>query len=104
MDVGAKYLNGESENDWPGASLKEPSIARPVPSQVSFRTILEGKKKLFMINFDDIETMAAFEKLGENGRKVYLEFEPKIPRTHTKVRLYNDKESIELKKYKSEDW
>ena len=50
---------------------------------------------------DEFETLAAFEKLGANGKKVYLEFEPRLPREHIKARLYNDKESIELKKFVS---
>ena len=47
--------------------------------------------------------MAAFEKLGANGKKVTLEFEPRRPRSQLKVRLYNEKESIELKKINSEE-
>ena len=65
---------------------------------------MKGKKTLYEITFDEFETMAAFEKLGANGKKVYLEFEPRLPRTQIKARLYNDKESIELKKFVSDDW
>ena len=60
---------------------------------------MNDKKLFFEVEFDEFETMAAFEKLGANGKKVYLEFDPRLPKVETRVRLYNDKESIELKKF-----
>jgi hypothetical protein len=44
--------------------------------------------------------MSAFEKLGAHGEKVHIEFDPQIPRQNMKIRVYNDKESIDLKKIK----
>ena len=70
-----------------------------MPSKISFRT---SNRALYEIKFDEFETLAAFEKIGANGKKVYLEFEP-LTKIKIKVRLYNDKESIELKKYTNED-
>ncbi len=102
--VDAIFVNGENNLRWFLDDKKEPSVPLPVPTRVTFETLLNGKKKIFIVNFDEFETMAAFEKLGAQGQKVYLEFEPRLPKTQTKVRLYNDKESIELKKIVSEDW
>ena len=102
--IDANFVNGELERVWRDSNDTKLSITRPVPSQVSFRSIINDKKTIFIINFDEFETMAAFEKLGVNNQKVYLEFEPRLPRSQTSVRLYNDKESIELKKIDSEDW
>lgn len=48
------------------------------------------------------QLMSAFEKLGANGEKVYIEFDAQMPRENMKIRLYNDKEArdvIELKKF-----
>jgi hypothetical protein len=102
--VNAIFVNGENDRRWFLIDKKEPNIPRAVPMKLSFTTLINAKKVIFFVNFDELETMAAFEKLGANGRKVYLEFEPRLPRTQIKVRLYNDKESIELKKIDSEDW
>jgi len=92
-----EFVNGES-NELPGMMI------RPVPKQVSFKTVVNNQKMLFIINFDEFEIMDAFEKLGKNNQKVYMEFEPRIPRKSLKVRIYNDKKSIALKKYVSDDW
>jgi len=92
--VGYKFLNGERYK-------KEGMLMRTVPKQVTFKTVINDKRRIFIIKFDEFEIMNAFEKLGANSQKVYLEFEPRLPRDQTKVRLYNDKESIELKKFKS---
>ena len=102
--VNAIFVNGENSRRWFLDGKKSPHIPRPVPTKVSFETLVNGEEVIFRVNFDEFETMAAFEKLGANGQKVTLEFEPRLPRTQTKVRLRNDKESIELKKIDSEDW
>ena len=92
--VDFEYLNGE-RNEISGM------VERPVPKEVAFKTIIDNKRRIFIVKFDEFEIMDAFEKLGSNNQKVYLEFEPRLPRDVTKVRIYNDKESIELKEYKS---
>ena len=98
--MSAHFLNGESIADW--YPDKEPAASlRPVIQRISFMTSVNGKKVAIQAEFDELETMAAFEKLGSKGEKVYLEFEPQVPRANTRIRLYNDKESIELKKFKT---
>ena len=103
-NVNVVYLNGENITDWNLTDKKELNNLRPVPRKVSFHTLLNDKKVIYIVHFDEFEAMAAFEKLGVNGKKVYLEFEPRWPRKELRVRLYNDKESIQLKKINSEDW
>ncbi len=95
--VGYEFLNGERYD-------KGGMLSRPVPKEVAFKTIINGEENIFIIAFNEFEIMDAFEKLGTNNQKVYLEFEPRIPRKTTRVRIYNDKESITLKKYISDDW
>ena len=91
------YLNGERD-------LKKGMALRTAPKELTFKTIIQGEENIFIIKFDEFEIMDAFEKLGKNNQKVYIEFTPTIPRKNTKVRIYNDKESITLKKYISDDW
>jgi hypothetical protein len=95
------YLNGEYIINWNPADKKELNKPRPVPQQATFMMVMNGQKVLFTIYFDEFETMAAFEKLGANNKKIFIEFEPRMPRTDIRIRLYNDKESIELKKFDS---
>ena len=73
---------------------------RPVPRKFTFDAPSTGGE-IFTVTFDEFETMAAFEKLGAKGKKIFLEFEPRMPKTQIKIRLYNDNESIELKKFES---
>ncbi len=101
-DIDAGYLNGENFGTWYLADKyledkKELNNSRPVPRLLNFMT----EDALYTITFDEFETMAAFEKLGANGKQVFLEFEPRMPRTDIRIRLRNDKESIELKKFVS---
>lgn len=103
-DVDVSYLTGENMADWDPAGKNELNKQRAVPSRVSFSTIINGTKIIYIVNLEEFETMVAFDKLGANGKKVFLEFEPRLLRTQIKIRLYNDKESIELKKFVSEDW
>ncbi len=96
-ELDVSYLNGEFVTDWDPADKKELKNPRPVPKKASFMT----EQALYTITFDEFETMAAFEKLGANGKKVMIEFDPRMPRTDIRIRMYNDKESIELKKFVS---
>jgi hypothetical protein len=95
------FVNGESEETW--TEIDE-NLLRPVPELMSFKAPVNGKSTIFEVTFDEFETMEAFETLAANGEKIYLEFEPKRPRTEIKVRLHNGKESIELVKTVSKDW
>lgn len=102
--VNVIFVNGENERRWFLNDKDVVSKPYPVPKKLTFKTLINGKKVMFEVRFDEFETMAAFEKLGANGQKVYLNFEPRLPRSQIKIRLYNDKESIELKKFESADW
>ena len=95
------FVNGENDRRWYLTEKIELNNPRAVPSRMSFHSMVKDKKALYTVTFDEFETMDAFEKLGANGKKVYMEFEPRLPRENIKVRLYNDKESIELKKFVS---
>ena len=99
--VDSDYLNGERDGDNEGNSGM---AVRPVPKEVAFKTVINGERNIFIVTFDEIEIMDAFEKLGSNNQKVYLEFVPRIPRKSLKARIYNDKESITLQKFVSDDW
>lgn len=99
-----KFLNGEFLRRWKPVKAVDVDILRPIPRRISFETVVNGVETIFIVHMDEFEMMDAFENLGTNNQKVYLEFEPRLPRTAIKVRLYNDKESIELKKIVSEDW
>lgn len=92
------YLNGEFFGDWDLSNKNDSNVLLPVPAKMSFRSL---DRTLYTVTFDEFEIMDAFEKLGANGKKVYLEFEPRLPRADLKVRIYNDKESITLKKFVS---
>ena len=98
--VNLVYLNGENNNNWYLEGDLWSVGSHPAPRKMSFKAKFE-KKVVFTIFFDEMETMAAFEKLGKNGQKVHLEFEPRLPRTNVKIRLYNDEESIQLTRFKS---
>lgn len=109
-EMRAQYLNGERYplpahfNDELANTLK------PLPSSLTFRAqVTPDEKAIYIIDFEPVELMEAFEKLGAHGEKVYIEFDPQIPVTNMKIRIYNDtkpkdektpKEFIELKKFK----
>jgi hypothetical protein len=76
------------------------SVPRPLPRTLKFSAPVGQESYYFIVNFDEFELMDAFEKLGARGEKVYLEFEPRVPRKNMKIRVYNDKQSIELIKFK----
>jgi hypothetical protein len=102
--VNVIYFNGENERRWRDFGRIDSNELRTVPKRLSFGAIVNGKKTLFQVSFEEFETLAAFEQLAANGEKLYLEFEPKWPRSQTRVRLHNGKESSELVKAVSKDW
>ncbi len=102
--VTALFLNGEFERKWYNFEDINTNEPRPVPAKMTFKAVANGVDTIFKIEFDEQETIKAFEKLGANGEQVFMEFIPSLPRTQAKVRLYNENESIELKKYISRDW
>jgi hypothetical protein len=88
---------------------EQQNIPRPLPRNLDIRIIIGNGSLFYMITFEEFELMEAFEKLGANGEKVYIEFDAQAPVTNMKIRIYNDKqlkdskeikESIELKKFK----
>jgi len=92
------YLNGERDSD---NDENSGMAVRPVPKEVAIKTVINNQERIFIITFDEFEIQDAFEKLAIDNRPIYLEFEPRLPRDTLKARLYNDKQSIELKKYTS---
>lgn len=97
------FVNGEHKKRWVDFEKYETEILPAVPSRISFQTMMMDKVKIFSVHFDEFETMSAFERLGSEGQKLKLVFELKLPKKQTIVRLYNDKESIVLKKVNIDD-
>lgn len=99
-------FNGENYRlDYPlEASVK--NEARPLPLLMSFHYPIDGAAKdyLYIVRFDDKEMFSAFDQLSKNQELVNIEFDPRLPKSQTKVRLYNSKESIELKKFTVDEW
>jgi hypothetical protein len=95
------YVNGENSDL--ALSQDEVTDVRPVPTNIGFHTMINGKKYVYVTDFDEFEMMEAFEKIGKNKQKIRIEFNPQLPRSHTKIRMYNDKDSIELKKFTIKD-
>jgi len=101
-----KYVNGESERGHFPFVEDDKLRLLPVPLQMYFET----NKYIYRVNFDDLEIVSAFEQLKshenltEEGRRIAMEFDLQYPRSNSRVRLYNVKESIELKKVAFKDW
>lgn len=94
-EMSVDFINGESY--WLPTQFSESfaNIVKPLPEHLEFGA---GPQDLFyIIDFEPFELMAAFEKLGQNGEKVFIEFDPQVPRHNMRIRIYNDKESIALK-------
>jgi len=104
------FLNGESY--WIPTHFNEElaSTPKPLPLHLEFRAqVTKDEIPFYIVDFEPVELMEAFEKLGAHGEKVYIEFDAQIPVTNMKIRVYNDtkpkdaktpKEFIELKKFK----
>lgn len=105
-EISVIFLNGENKGEewggllWASKDSKD-AAPMPAPASLSFFSTLQGRKTLFEVVFDDREILSAFDKLSANGKKLYLEFEPLLPPTDLKIRVRNDKEVIELKKFVS---
>ena len=97
------YSNGEYEDPSLPYDKEFLALTRPVPSFISFKTIVnmkgEMKPNIFRVRFNSDEVMEAFEKLGANNVPMQLEFEPTYPRPLTQIRLRNSKDVIVLKKW-----
>jgi hypothetical protein len=77
------------------------ATSHPVPDEIEFQyAVKEGEAKdYYIIHFDETEMLTSFAKLGAHHKPLQLEFEPKLPKDQTLVRLRNDKETIQLKKF-----
>jgi hypothetical protein len=103
------FLNGESFDLATKFTEADINDAKPLPSHLRFSAMAAKDQDLYnIIDFDPIELMEAFEKLGKNGEKVYIEFDAQVPVTKLKIRVFNEtalkdsktpKEFIELKKF-----
>ncbi|UUA75098.1 DUF2931 family protein [Cellvibrio sp. QJXJ] len=101
--IGMKYLNGESgRTDYPFTEelVKTP---RPLPRWISVTPKFTNRNTNYRLHFNEFELMNAFEKLGANGEEVTIECDARMPREDARLRVYNDKESIELKKTRVSD-
>lgn len=96
------YLNGEW-NFMPTIFTEEmASTPRPLPRHMEFSVNVGNESLYYIITFEEFELMEAFEKLGANGEKVFIEFDAQSPRENMKIRIFNDrepKEIIELKNF-----
>ena len=93
------FLNGEKLLKMPTQFNDDmANLPKPLPRKWNFTApTMSGRKHLYEVEFHEFELMAAFEKLGANGERVNIEYEPRWPKQSTKIRAYNDKESVELK-------
>lgn len=101
-DMPVSFLNGEAY--WLPTQFDEEmrNTPKPLPQTLKFRAGTESASVYYVIEFEPIELMGAFEKLGANGELVFIEFDPQIPAENIKIRVYNETESVELKKFNVE--
>jgi hypothetical protein len=97
-DIRMKFLNGESYSEHIPFSKEVIDNPRPLPQRIAFFTTFPNQNNNDIVYLDELELMAAFEKLGAYGELVNIEFSPRKPREATSLRVHNDKETIELKK------
>ena len=93
------FFSGESYKiEFPLSSSMAKEL-RHIPKQLSFGYFFKEKEweMFFTVIFNEEEIFAAFDQLG-NDEVINLEFDPKLPKTLTTVRIYNSKKSIQLKK------
>jgi hypothetical protein len=96
-DMPADFINGEYYRIPTQFTDEYANTPKPLLKETNFRA-LGPEGPVYTIKFDEMELIEIFEKLGGKGELVHLEFDPRIPRHHMKIRAYNDKESIEFKK------
>lgn len=96
--IGIGYLNGESGPENLPFTKDLIDTPRPLPSRINFFPMMNGIGRPYIVYFNEYELMDAFEKLGAKGEIINIEFDPREPRQSSQLRVYNDRESIELKK------
>jgi len=97
-EIYVKYLNGEKYRIPTILSAELENTPRPLPKELKFFVSVGNESLFYTITFEEFELMEAFEKLGAHGEKVYIEFDAQAPRQLMKIRVHNDKESIQLTK------
>lgn len=102
-EIYASYLNGERYPMPPILTDEQANTFRPLPRELKFSVMMGDADVSYWIRFEEFELMDAFEKLGMNGERVYLDFDLQQG-LNTKIRVRNDNETIELKKTVTEDW
>lgn len=97
--VGVAFFTGEDYKiNFPIKDVTEKE-SRPVPMQISFAYLIAGETMpdFYTLRFDEEEIFSAFEKLGDE-ELIYIESDPKLPKASTAIRIFNSKQSIQLKK------
>ena len=98
-EIYVHFLNGEYAPMPKNFSEDISNKPKPLPRFIGFAApTAAGRNLVFEITFDDVEILQNFEKLGAKGEQVTIEIEPRAPQEATIIRIFNDKESIELKK------
>ena len=100
-EIGMNFFNGESAYyNFPMEPVFT-ATPHPVPNEIEFHYAVngEGAKDYYILRFDEAEMLTVFARLGANHKSLQLEFDPKLPKEQTQVRLRNDKEAIPLKKF-----
>lgn len=71
-----------------------------IPRNISFAYLIAGETMpdFYTVYLNEAETIAAFERLGSD-EMIYIESDPKLPKSQTTVRIFNSKESITLKNF-----
>ena len=100
------YFNGERTSLLILPSDNKTKQKHPVPRRFAFHLKMPGQmeKKLYIINFFETEILSVFATLCIHQAQLRLEISPGLLRSDTKIRLYNDTESIDLTKWKLDIW
>jgi predicted DNA-binding WGR domain protein len=91
-------LNGEWDKIPTKFNEEMENTLRPLPRTLEFSVPIGNQSLFYIITFEEFELMDAFEKLGAHGEKVYIEFDAQAPRQLMKIRVHDDKQSIQLTK------
>ena len=93
------FINGEFYQIPTQFTDEYANTLKPLLKRTNFR-VGGAQGPIYEMDFDEVELVEIFEKLGSNGELVHLEFDPQLPDLKMKIRAYNENESIEFKKVK----
>ena len=104
-DFRTRRVNGERKSS---QHVYQQAQNLPIPDYIVFYS----GPKLYEAYLDDYETIVAFEQLDAiegltpEEKLIHIEMSPISPRENSTVRIYNAKQSIELKKalFKADRW